>query len=237
MNICLLKCGSVFKHLEHISGDYNDMFARLFSNNSFDIKWDVFEVYKGNYPVNLTRYDGFLSSGSLSGVYEDDPWIKEYQTFVQRLFLEKYKHVGICFGHQMIARALGGVVEKAAQGWGLGIKTVTIHEIQPWMSPVPGKTIKLIFSHQDQVIKLPVNAQVIASSAHCPVTIFTVDDLFLGIQPHPEFSKAYSKATIEYRRESVERKTVENALASLVQTTDEKLLAHWIYNFFTFKKS
>lgn len=131
----------------------------------------------------------------------------------------------------MIAQALGGRVEKAAIGWGLGIKNVAINTYLPWMDQIPGNELKLIFSHQDQVVELPPQARIIASSNHCPVSMFTVDGHFLGVQAHPEFTKEFSRAGIEYRREIVDSQIIEDALDSLSQSTDENHVIHWIENF------
>ena len=147
MKICLLKCGSVFKHLQHISGDYENMFARLFNNNSDEIELDIYRVFEGDYPKDLAQYDGFISSGSLISVYDDEAWIKTYQQFINKLYEKKYKHIGICFGHQMIAYALGGKVEKAKVGWGMGIKKATIKKYKSWMNNASVNKFSLIVSY------------------------------------------------------------------------------------------
>ena len=232
MKICLLKCGSVFDTLQHISGDYHTMFLRFFNSNSIEISLDIYKVYHGEYPNDLSIYDGFISSGSLAGVYENDPWIKTYQEFIKKLYDSGYKHIGICFGHQMIAQALGGKVEKAKVGWGLGIKKAKIKEYKHWMNRLPADEINLIVSHQDQVVKLPSNATVLASNEHCPLSMFSVDEHFLGIQAHPEFTKKFSRAAIEYRRTIVDPGIIEKALESLSNSTDEKRVIKWIENFF-----
>lgn len=232
MKICLLKCGSVISDLQKIHGDYDDMFRNFFKNNNVNITLDVYKVFDGEYPENLSKYDGFLSSGSLASVYDDDPWIKVYRQFIKDLYDKEYKHAGICFGHQMIAHALGGKVERARQGWGMGIKKTTVKKYISWMNSRYINEFNLIFSHQDQVVELPPHATIIAANEHCPVSMFTVSGHFLGIQAHPEFTREYSRASIESRRKTVDAIITEHALDSLSLTTDEKFIAIWIENFF-----
>jgi len=232
MRIGLLKCGSIYENLKDKFVDYDQMFIDVFRKYAPDISFDIFEVYNNIYPEDLTQYDGFLSSGSLSSVYDPEPWIARYQAYVAMLHKENKKHVGICFGHQMIARALGGRVEKARQGWGMGIKETMLEHNRPWMNNSTKNPINLIVSHQDQVIKLPENAELLAGNMHCPVSMFTVGEHTLAIQAHPEFSREYSKASIERRRNIVEPQIINEALHSLSLATDEDIVIHWIENFF-----
>ena len=232
MNICLLKCGSVRRELLHISGDYEDMFISLFKKFAPSLNLSVFDIHKESYPVNLNDYDGYLSTGSPDSVYDDVNWINTYKKFTRNLFLQNHKHVGICFGHQMIAEALGGKVEKSLRDWGIGIKSFQIFSYSPWMNDNKLQKYSLIVSHQDQVVKLPENAEVIAGNDHCPVGIFAIGNTVLGIQQHPEFIKEYHIASINSRRNIIKPELIESALKSMDQETDSDIVAKWIENFF-----
>ena len=235
MNICLLKCGSVRKELLHINGDHEDMFISLFNKYAPSLNLSVFDIQKENYPENLDQYDGYLSTGSPDSVYYNINWIKAYKNFTRELFLQHHKHVGICFGHQMIAEALGGKVEKSVRDWGIGIKSFQIFTYTPWMNNKVIENYRLIVSHQDQVVKLPENAEVIAGNDHCPIGIFTVGNHVLGIQQHPEFTKEYHIASINSRRNIIKPELIETALKSMDQNTDSGIVAKWIENFFNTK--
>ncbi len=232
MNICLLKCGTVLRDLLHISGDHEDMFISLFQKFAPSVKLFVFDIQKNNYPLNLDKFDGFLSSGSSDSVYEDVPWIRDYKNFTNKLFLHGHKHAGICFGHQMIAEALGGKVEKSEQDWGIGIKTIQLNSQPKWINDKNLENYCLIVSHQDQVVKLPENAKIIAGNDHCPVGMFTVNNHVLGIQQHPEFTKEYHIASINSRRNIIKPELIELALKSMDQKMDSALVAKWIESFF-----
>jgi GMP synthase-like glutamine amidotransferase len=232
MNICLLKCGTIQPDLLHISGDHEDMFISLFKKHVPSIRLFVFDVQKDNFPCNLNDFDGFLSTGSPDSVYNNEEWINTYKNVTHRLFLRKHKHVGICFGHQMIAEALGGKVEKSENDWGIGIKTSDIYTHPSWMNDENLKTYSLIVSHQDQVVKLPEKATIIAGNEHCPVGMFGIGDHVLGIQQHPEFSKEYLIALLNSRRNIIKAELIESALKSMDQKTDSAIVAKWIAHFF-----
>ena len=232
MNICLLKCGNVQHDLLHVSGDHEDMFISLFQKYAPSVRLFVFDVQKDNYPNNLNDYAGFLSTGSPASVYDDFSWINAYKSFTHKLFLNGHKHVGICFGHQMIAEALGGKVQKSERDWEIGIKSFQILLPTPWMNAKKLENYSLIVSHQDQVVKLPENAKVIAGNDHCPVGIFMIGDHVLGIQQHPEFTKEYHIASINSRKNIIKPELIEYALKSMDKKTDSDIVAKWIENFF-----
>ena len=232
MNICLLKCGNVQHDLLHVSGDHEDMFISLFQKYAPSVRLFVFDVQKDIYPNNLNDYVGFLSTGSPESVYDDFSWINTYKSFTHKLFLNGHKHVGICFGHQMIAEALGGKVEKSERDWGIGIKSFQIFSSTPWMNDKKLENYSLIVSHQDQIVKLPENTKVIAGNDHCPVGIFTIGDHVLGIQQHPEFTKEYHTASMNSRRNIIKPELIESALKTMDQKTDSGIVAKWIENFF-----
>jgi len=232
MNICLLKCGTVQPDQLDISGDHDDMFIALFRKYTPSLRFFVFDVQNENFPGGFDNFDGFLSTGSPDAVYQEKEWINAYKDFTYELFLHGKKHVGICFGHQMIARALGGKVEKSKRGWGIGIKTMKVHKFAPWMKGNELDYYSLIVSHQDQVVKLPENATTIAGNEHCPIGMFTVGDHVLGIQQHPEFTKEYHQASMNSRQHIIKPELIEVAQKSMNQQTDSAIVAKWIESFF-----
>jgi GMP synthase-like glutamine amidotransferase len=126
--------------------------------------WDVEE---GIHPTqdDIDSVDGFIITGSKSSAYDDKQWIRDLEGLIQRLHAARKKMVGICFGHQVIAQALGGVVSKSDKGWGVGIN---VYELggAPFKDGHTGQ-LKLIASHQDQVHVLPPGAQNVVSNPHC----------------------------------------------------------------------
>ena len=227
MNIGLLQCDHVAERFQHITGDYPEMFSAVFGARFNLIPYDV---CNGVWPTLVDDCDAYLCTGSRWSVYEDVGWIHDLKTFVRQLHAANKPFIGICFGHQMMAEALGGKVEKSAYGWGVGIQSVEITRPEPWMQPEQ-TTLKLHYMHQDQVTRLPENGVVWGRSEHCPVAAFRVGETMLGIQAHPEFTHEYSVALLTDRIARIGAERVQQARASLVHRTDENVFAQWVAEF------
>ena len=96
-----------------------------------------------------------------------------FADFVRQLHAERRKMFGVCFGHQMIAHALGGTVQRAPHGWTVGANVWNLHERRSWMDP-PSDEIRLIHSYQDQVLSLPHGGVVLAGADRCPIAMLAV---------------------------------------------------------------
>lgn len=230
MKIGLLQCDSVMDSLQAKHGDYPAMFRQLFKDVDDSVELTVFNVIEGEYPKDIHAFDGYITTGSRHGAEDDLPWIKDLISFVQILYKESIKLVGICFGHQVIAKALGGQVVKSDKGWGVGVSVNEVANQLDWMQPAKPE-MKLLVSHQDQVIRLPENSEVLAASDFCPAYMYKVGECFLSVQGHPEFSKSYSNDLMESRRDRIPHDVIETGQASLEQDIDDELMTQWIINF------
>lgn len=225
MNIGLLECDDVVGRFPHIKGGYREMFAALLP----DAKFRYYETHRGALPASPSECDAWLCTGSKYSVYDKDPWIQNLATFIRSLKDEK-PFVGICFGHQLLAQAMGGDVAKASQGWGAGVLKVELLKQEPWMQP-PQKEIRIHHMHQDQVQKLPQGSVVLGRSEHCEVGMFRVGDSMLGIEGHPEFTPEFSEALIRARVERIGPAASQAALETVRQPTDAPVVAQWIRKF------
>lgn len=225
MNIGLLECDDVAGRFPPIKGGYREMFAALLPG----AKFRYYEAHRGVLPVSPTECDAWLCTGSKYSVYDTDAWIENLAGFIRGLSGSR-PFVGICFGHQMLARAMGGEVAKASQGWGAGVLKVELLKHEPWMQP-PQKEIRIHHMHQDQVQKLPTGSVVLGRSEHCEVGMFRVGDSMLGIEGHPEFTAEFSEAVIRTRVERFGTALSKAALESVRQPTDAPVVAQWIRNF------
>ncbi len=208
-----------------------DQFSSFFKAASAPFETQVFEITRGEYPDSSVAFDAFLISGSKKGVYDPDPWIADLSEFVRSCTLDRRKLVGICFGHQLIAHALGGYTSKSEKGWGLGLQEFDITTQKPWMVPTLNRCA-LYFSHQDQATSLPVGAELLGGSDFCPNAMYCIGDQVLGIQGHPEISHSLMVQVIERRKEQVGSKVYSDARSSLNNgTPDARTVARWIINF------
>ncbi len=230
MKIGLLECDHVLEQFRHVAGDYREMFAALFNRCAPQVTLQPFDVCHGEFPASLDVCEAFITTGSRCSAYDEVDWIQTLKDFVRQVRGAGKPFVGICFGHQVMAEALGGKVAKAESGWGAGIHEVELIRHEDWMRPEQANC-RLQYMHQDQVVRLPADSVVLGRSDHCPVAVFRVGDSMLGLQAHPEFTSAYSEALILNRVERIGEAKARAALASLNQKTDEAVVVKWIVEF------
>lgn len=191
MLIGILQTGLAPDTLSGAMGDYPDMFARLLDGQGFTFRtWRVVEM---EFPADVQECDGWLLTGSRHGAYEDLPFISPLEDFIRRAYAARVPMVGVCFGHQIIAQALGGKVEKYAGGWSVG----------PTDYDFDGETLTLNAWHQDQVTVAPPQARVIASSDFCANAALVYDDRAFTVQAHPEFQDAFVDGLMKTRGKGV----------------------------------
>ena len=106
MKIGLLECDHVLEKFQHIDGDYQDMFTELLPQ----IEWQFYDVCNGHFPKSVDECEAYICSGSKHSVYENIAWINRLKEFVFQLYKKQKLFVGVCFGHQILAEALGGKV-------------------------------------------------------------------------------------------------------------------------------
>jgi GMP synthase (glutamine-hydrolysing) len=193
-----------------VHGPYATLFELFFHDQPVDLI-DV-PIHDGATPGSLADCDGWVISGSPASAYEDHEWIRTGEEIVRTALAEERPMVGICFGHQLIAQALGGRVEKADVGWGIGAQRYDTVRPLPYL---PGATTTLLASHQDQVVELPADATVWSTAEYCPNAGFTVGERMLTMQGHPEFTPSLVSALYNSRRDRMGDAAVETALASL----------------------
>jgi GMP synthase-like glutamine amidotransferase len=207
-----------------------EKFQRLFAAVDASFEYKLFEVTEGALPASIDEADAYLVTGSIKGVYDDDPWIGQLGAFIRRAFGSGKKLVGICFGHQIIAHSLGGRAEKSAKGWGAGRKTFNLQARKPWLTPWQGD-LALYFLHQDQVTALPAGGERLAGNGFCPNVMYAIGDQVLGIQGHPEYSPDLMHALLKYLRDENGLPFKEVLEQYDFAEPDSRLVARWIVNF------
>jgi len=209
-------------------GTYPDMFMNLLGRDAHD--WKTYAADEGEYPAAPEDCDAYIVTGSAAGVYDSAPWIGQLLDFL-RAAKGRAKLVGVCFGHQAMAQAFGGQVIKSPKGWGIGEHAYDVVSREPWMDGAP--TMRLPASHQDQVVALPPNGEVIATSGFTPMAALAWrDQPAISMQPHPEFEPAYATALIEARRGKVyPEDEADRAVASFGRRDDRARVGRWINAF------
>ena len=205
-------------------GTYDDMIRAMLGR---DRTYRSYNVQAGELPTDLIECSAYVITGSAAAVYDDLPWIPPFLDFLHKV-RGKAKLVGICFGHQAMAKAFGGEVVKSPKGWAVGMHRYEIVE------PPPGMREPLAFAipafHQDQVVTLPPGARVLAASDFTPFASIGYDDNTVSVQGHPEFSPAFSAALIMALRD-VYGPLAGPALLSLLQPEDGGRASDWLRRF------
>jgi GMP synthase-like glutamine amidotransferase len=225
--IAILETGAPPPALAARHGDYPAMFRDLLGEG-FD--FETFDVQAGQWP-DPAGFDAAIITGSAAGVYESAAWIGELLDWI-RAARGRTRLVGICFGHQAMAQALGGRVEKSERGWGVGLHRYDVALTEPWMVPAAA-ALAIPASHQDQVVAKPDDARVVLRSAFTPFAGLAWGEDAISFQPHPEFTPAFATDLTAGRRDRIDPALVERAVDSLKAPDDRAVLGRWISAFVT----
>ncbi len=205
----ILICGHIPEGLKSGHGNYGRMFEQLLGVDAFDYRY--YAVVDGVYPTDPADADSWLITGSRHGAYEDHAWIPPLENFIRRTYSAAVPMVGICFGHQIIAQALGGKVVKHDAGWSVGLVTYKLDE-RFGITQAP-----LLAYHQDQVLELPADATPVGSSSFCRYAALAYGDRALTLQPHPEFEDPFMRGLLETRGMALPGNLQRDALDGLGQ--------------------
>lgn len=191
MKIGILQTGLTPDTMVDRFGQYGAQFERLLDGRGFTFQ--TFSVVEGVFPSGPDAADGWLITGSKHGAYEDHAWIPPLEELIRGIYAAERPMIGVCFGHQIIAQAMGGTVEKFADGWAVGPQTYqfsdAIRTVQAW--------------HQDQVIAVPDDAEVVASNDFCANAALLYPGRAYTVQAHPEFDDAFVQGLMTERAPGV----------------------------------
>ena len=229
VRIGLMMVGHVDPKSQHVAGDYPELFDAILKPFGVDlVRYDLDE---GRFPDDVHECDGWLCSPSRMSTYDPVPWLADVEELLRRIVQAEVPYVGICFGHQLLAQAMGGLVEKSAGGWGVGVRDYHVVSKRPWMDPSLDR-FSLIGSHQDQVTRLPEGAELLFGSEYCPLGGFTVGERAWTLQVHPEFVPDLADHLLAGRIELIGAERVATARATLHRPLDRGAVAGWINRFY-----
>lgn len=223
MKIGILSCGHTIPEIAQDHGDFPDMFARLLDGHAFDFK--SYDVENMVFPHTVSECDGWLLTGSKHGAYDDLPFIAPLEAFIREAYEKDIPIVGICFGHQIIAQALGGEVVKFDHGWSIGRTEYDFDGLG---------SLSLNAWHQDQVIAPPDGAQTVASNGFCKHSALVYGRRAYSVQPHPEFNGEIIGKYVAMRKGSdgYPDDLMEAAAEHVAAPLDNAILAAQIARFF-----
>lgn len=230
--INILLCDTFPRLLPDNIPSYESMFEKLFHSVNQNITFNIYQTWDGELPEHPAANELYLITGSNNAAYDDLPWILSLQEWIRKAAARKVPLVGICFGHQVIAQALGGQVERYAGGWGVGIREMEVLDAD-LLFFFPDKKMCLIVNHHDQVTRLPEGAIPLATSDFCRYEGFRIGRHILTFQGHPEFTVDYERHLILNHAENEDDTVKRRALESLETMEHQgKMVAEFLLDSF-----
>ncbi len=229
MKVGILEAGKIPPALQP-EPRYAQPFIELLSPADADLEFHAYAAIDGELPESVDAREAYIITGGPAGVYDEDDWIPPLREFAVAVAEAGIKQVGVCFGHQLLADALGGKAVKSPKGRGIGVHRHRVAQTRAWMDPAKSELDCIVF-HQDQVVALPPGAELLAESDFCPNAMFQLGDEILALQPHPEIEPPFAEKLLRLRREVYGQAATDAALLSLARERDAALYARWIANF------
>jgi GMP synthase-like glutamine amidotransferase len=231
--VTIIETGLVSPKNRELHGSYPQMFEQMIGAADANVTFDTVSIPAGEPLPDVEGLEAVLITGSSAGVYDGFEWIAPLEEFVRMAHQRKVPMVGVCFGHQLIAQALGGTARKSEKGWGLGRH---VYDVAVGNGLIDGRHIALACSHQDQVITPPAGATTILSSDFTPhAGLLYAGGTTLSVQAHPEFSIGFALACCEMVRSKglAPDGVVTSAQASLAEPLESARLGGAITRFLT----
>jgi GMP synthase (glutamine-hydrolysing) len=221
MRIGILQCGHFPQPSNHPKTVYAEHYSRLLSGHGFAFQtWSVVDM---DFPSAVNEVDGWLLSGSKHGAYDDLPFIAPLESFIREIYEAQVPMVGICFGHQIVAQALGGTVVRREDGWNCKRNDYTF----------AGDTKTLMAWHQDEVTTAPPEAAIIGSSPECAIAMIRYQGRAFTMQPHPEFVDEVVQIVMDGpMSKTLTKAQMDAARAGLGAPNDSAAMAGEIARFF-----
>jgi GMP synthase-like glutamine amidotransferase len=230
MKLTLIQPTDVPGPLRDRFGAYHLMFERMFAGQGF--AFETIRLDKGDVLPDPAGLDATLIMGSAAGVYDNHhTWMEPLRAYIRAAYAARTPMLGICFGHQIMADALGGDVRKSEKGWGLGRH---VYAVRSRPAPIAGDLpeFAIACSHQDQVLVPPAEAATFLASDFTPhAGLMYRNGAAMSLQPHPEFDDPYTLALAELRRGKAPDPVIDAAVASVARPSDSAEVAGYLAAF------
>ena len=206
-------------------------FRDMFDLQEDRFQYKIYMTIGGEVPKDLDEQDAYLITGSPLSVLDEHVFSNALMDFIRRCDAAKKPLMGACFGHQAIALALGGKVEKSSRGYNVGIEDTLFSKQRSWMVP-KAKSLPMYVFHEDQVTELPEGCELLGSSKNCAIASFAKGDHIFTTQAHPEFTHEFMNCVLGFTEAKMNKDEVATARASMKQIPHGETFCQWTTNFF-----
>ncbi|MEG3133330.1 glutamine amidotransferase [Rouxiella sp. T17] len=196
--LLILQTGQAPEPIRELHGNFPQMFIRQGNIDNQHVV--IIDLQAGERPLPPQHYAGAVITGSRSMVTEHLEWSEYAADWIRQAMLMDLPMLGACYGHQLMAYALGGSVGYHPDGIEVGTEEIELlpeAQKDPWVSALPARfNANLI--HLQTVLQPPACATVLAKSAHDPHQILRYGPNAVSTQFHPEFSAAVMKSYLPW---------------------------------------
>lgn len=197
--LLLIQAGTPPDDIRAITGDLPQWFLAAIGCGPESI--DIVKVYEGEPLPQPGQHRAAIITGSWSMVTDKLPWSEATAAWIRHAVEQEMPLMGVCYGHQLMAHALGGVVDYHPDGREMGsleIEQHTVAALDPWLAGCP-PLFYAHLTHLQTILRLPAGAKALARSAHDPHQIVRYGPAAVSMQFHPEFTPEVMAACINAR--------------------------------------
>lgn len=201
--LLVIQCGNTFPEIFQAHGDFDQWFLKVIA--SLEGEAVVYNAHKDPVAPDFMRYSGVLITGSPAMVTDRAPWSERLAGALKVSVGQGVPILGVCYGHQLLAHALGGEVDYQAGGREIGSLRLTLTPeaaSDPLFGTVQGDFYAHL-THSQSVVKLPVGATLLASSSRVQVQAVHFSHACWGVQFHPEFDEVIMAQYLNAFRETI----------------------------------
>ena len=238
MKLGILICGKPNNEIIEELGDYRKIYNEFLSSKNNNFMYEYYLCYENEFPneYDIMTCDCFILTGSSHSVYENSIWINKLKDLVRYLDIIKKKTVGICFGHQLIAAALGCEVKQNPKGWEVSRCRIELNELGETLLKKNSMTRKYLYiqqMHKDIVMEINKlsGLQIFAYNDICSNQAMIKENHILTFQGHPEYFKDIIVKILNQRRHIIDNKIVEDGIKRSSLETDKDILLDLIIKF------
>lgn len=203
--IAVIQMGRAPEDISQVFGDQGEWFKRALASERVEIT--VTSPSDGQCLPELNDFDIAILSGSWSMVTDREDWSEAVRKWIIDVLPRGIHMLGVCYGHQLMADALGGYVDYHPLGREIGLKTVTLTDAavnDPLLASFP-KRFEANLSHEQTVVIPPPGAVVLAHSDHDPHQILRYGPRAFSVQFHPEFTPSLMEACVSRRADALRK--------------------------------